>query len=155
MAPQRSAGLLLYRRVDGGVEVLIGHMGGPFWAKKVEAAWSIPKGLAEPGEEDEQVAEREFAEEMGSPPPPGPGLALGEFRMSSGKRVIVFAREGDLDADAATSNTFEMEWPKGSGKTAEFPEIDRAAWVSPERARELLVKGQVPAIDALVEALTS
>ncbi|MGD9571328.1 MAG: NUDIX domain-containing protein [Thermoleophilia bacterium] len=151
--PPASAGLLLYRRRDGGVEVLIGHMGGPFWARKDAGAWSIPKGLAEPGEEPERVAEREFAEEMGSPPPPGPGLALGEFVQSGGKRVTVFAREGDLEAAAARSNTFTMEWPRGSGRTAEFPEIDRAAWVTPERARELLVRGQVPAVDALLEAL--
>ncbi|WP_217923067.1 NUDIX domain-containing protein [Miltoncostaea oceani] len=147
--PTRSAGLLLHRRGPSGTEVLIGHMGGPFWARRDAAAWSIPKGLAEEGEEPLQVARREFTEEMGSPPPEGTPVALGEFRQRGGKVVVVFAQEGDFDATAISSNEFEMEWPRGSGRTARFPEVDRAEWVALDRARVALVAGQVPAIDAL------
>ncbi len=147
--PARSAGLLLHRRGPSGTEVLIGHMGGPFWARRDAAAWSIPKGLAEEGEEPLQVARREFTEEMGSPPPEGTPVALGEFRQRGGKVVVVFAQEGDFDATAISSNEFEMEWPRGSGRTARFPEVDRAEWVALDRARVALVAGQVPAIAAL------
>jgi predicted NUDIX family NTP pyrophosphohydrolase len=148
---RRSAGLLLHRRGPAGVEVLVAHMGGPFWARRDEGAWSIPKGEIEEGEEPLAVALREFAEEMGRPAPPGPTVALGEFRQSGGKRVSVFAREADLDVAVVESNRFEMEWPRGSGRTASFPEIDRAEWVAPDRARAALVRGQAPAIDALLE----
>jgi len=111
--PVESSGLLLYRLTDrGDVEVLIGHMGGPYWAHKNEGAWSIPKGLHEDGEHDHlDVAEREFAEEMGSPAPPGATVELGSVK-SGNKRITVFARRGDFDAAAAFSNTFEMEWPR-------------------------------------------
>ena len=147
---RRSAGLLLYRRTAAAAEVLIGHMGGPFWARKDEGAWSIPKGEYEDDEEPLAVALREFAEELGAPPPAGAAVELGEFRQSGGKRVTVFAREGDLDASEVRSNEFEMEWPRGSGRMQRFPEIDRAEWMPLDRARAKLVKGQVPAIDALV-----
>jgi predicted NUDIX family NTP pyrophosphohydrolase len=150
---RRSAGLLLHRRGPDGVEVLIAHMGGPFWARKDLRAWSIPKGEIEEGEEPLAVALREFAEEMGRPAPPGATAALGEFRQSGGKRVTVFAREADMDASAIASNLVEMEWPRGSGRTTSFPEVDRAEWVGPERARAALVAGQAPAIDALLELL--
>lgn len=152
---KRSAGLLLYRQGSAGPEVLLGHMGGPFWASRHEHAWSIPKGLHEAGEADDDalaVAEREFAEEMGQPPPAGATLVLGTVRSGS-KVIAAFAREGDLDPATAVSNTFEMEWPRGSGHVREFPEIDRAAWVAVGEARRLLVKGQLPFLDRLVEAL--
>lgn len=147
---ERSSGLLLYRRAPTGTEVLIAHMGGPFWARKDEGAWSIPKGLFEDGEAALAVALREFEEEIGSPPPPGTPVELGEFVQPSGKRVTVFALEGDLDVTEIRSNTFEVEWPRGSGRMRSFPEVDRAEWMPPEVARTKVVKGQVPAIDAFV-----
>ncbi|WP_217912922.1 NUDIX domain-containing protein [Miltoncostaea marina] len=151
--PRRSAGLLLHRRAGEGVELLIAHMGGPFWARRDERAWSIPKGEYEDGEEPLAVALREFAEELGRPPPPGEPVELGEFRQSGGKRVVVFALEGDLDVSRVRSNTFTTEWPPGSGRRRSFPEVDRAEWASPERARVALVAGQVPAVEALLERL--
>jgi predicted NUDIX family NTP pyrophosphohydrolase len=150
--PRLSAGLLLWRRGPEGVEVLVGHMGGPFWARKDAGAWSIPKGEHEPGEDPLAHALREFEEEMGAPPPDGPDVPLGEFRQS-GKVVTVFAREGDFDASGIRSNHFTVEWPPRSGRLRSFPEIDRAEWMTPERAREALVKGQVPALDALAAAI--
>ena len=154
MPATRSAGVLLYRIADGGaVEVLAGHMGGPFWARKDAGGWSIPKGEAGPGEDPLDVARREFAEEMGSPVPASEFLDLGELRVSSGKVLTVWAAEGDLDADATVSNTFALEWPPRSGRTQEFPEIDRSAWFPVGVAREKLVKGQVPFLDRLVESL--
>ncbi len=153
MAGKRSAGLLLYRRSsDGGVEVLIGHMGGPFWARKDDGAWSIPKGECEPGEDPAAVARREFEEELGSPVPATELVALGEVR-ASGKVLIVWCAEGDLDAEACRSNTFELEWPPRSGRVQEFPEIDRAAWFPLAEARAKLVKGQLPFLDRLPERL--
>jgi predicted NUDIX family NTP pyrophosphohydrolase len=150
---RRSAGLLLYRVRDGGPEVLIGHMGGPFWAKKDEGAWSIPKGEYDDAEEPLAAARREFEEELGSRPPDGEALALGEVRQSSGKRVTAWAVEGDFDASEIHSNTFEMEWPPRSGRTELFPEIDRAEWVDLPTARRKLVKGQVALVDELERAL--
>ena len=144
-----SAGLLLHREAGGEIEVLIVHPGGPFWAKKDEGAWSIPKGEIEEGEEPLAVALREFEEELGSPPPAGETAKLGEFRQSGGKRVTVYAREGDLDASEVHSNASEMEWPPRSGRMRSFPEIDRAEWMPLSTARSKLVKGQIPAIDAL------
>lgn len=151
---KQSSGLLLYRlSTDGDIEILIGHMGGPFWANKTEHSWSIPKGLHGEGETDAlAVAEREFAEEMGSPAPEGEMIGLGDVK-ASGKTISVFAREGDFDADAAVSNTFELEWPRGSGNTQTFPEMDRAAWVSVDEARTLLTKGQQPFLGRLVSQL--
>jgi len=153
--PKTSAALLLYRNGGAGLEVLIAHMGGPFWARKDAGAWSIPKGEYTDDEEPLAAARREFAEEMGSPPPDGAVAALGTVKQSGGKSVTTFAVEGDFDLAGFRSNTFELEWPRGSGKVQEFPEVDRAAWVSVAVAREKLVKGQVPVMDALVEHLGS
>jgi predicted NUDIX family NTP pyrophosphohydrolase len=149
----RSAGLLLHRRTASGPEVLIAHMGGPFWARRNEGAWSIPKGEYGEDEEPLAVALREFEEELGQPAPGGSPVELGEFRQASGKCVTVFALEGDLDASTVRSNEFEMEWPRGSGRIGRFPEIDRAEWVTPDRARAVLIRGQAPAVDALLRLL--
>jgi predicted NUDIX family NTP pyrophosphohydrolase len=151
--PRTSAGILLHRRGDTGREVLIGHMGGPFWARKDEAAWSLPKGEYGADEDAFDVALREFEEELGSPVPASEFVPLGEIRQSGGKVLTVWAAEGDLDADATNSNTFELEWPPRSGQVQEFPEIDRAAWVTVDVARTKLVKGQVPLLDRLLEVL--
>jgi predicted NUDIX family NTP pyrophosphohydrolase len=155
MAPRRSAGLLLYRRRGTDVELLIAHMGGPFWARKDAAAWSVPKGEHEEDEEPLAAARREFAEELGSPPPSGEPIELGEVRQSGGKRVRVWALEGDLDADAIVPGTFDLEWPPRSGRIQAFPEVDRAAWVDPDTAREKLVKAQVPFVDLLLQRLAA
>ena len=151
--PRTSAGILLWRRTDAGPEVLIGHMGGPFWARKDERGWSIPKGEYGPGEEPFAVACREFEEELGSPVPATEFIDLGELRTTSSKVLAVWAAEGDLDASAAVSNTFTLEWPPRSGRMQEFPEIDRAAWVAVEEARTKLVAGQVGFLDRLLERL--
>ena len=153
MPVRRSAGILLHRSGDAGVEVLIGHMGGPFWARKDDGGWSLPKGELEDGEEPFAVALREFAEELGSPVPAADFVPLGEARVTSGKVLTVWAAEGDLDAAAAVSNTFELEWPPRSGRVQQFPEIDRAAWVPLEAARTKLVKGQVVFLDRLAASL--
>jgi predicted NUDIX family NTP pyrophosphohydrolase len=154
--PRTSAGLLLHRRgPDGGIEVLIGHMGGPFWARKDAGAWSIPKGEHGPDEEPRDVALREFAEELGAPAPVTDLVPLGEVRQSGGKRLTVWAAEGDFDAAAAVSNTFSLEWPPRSGRVQEFPEIDRAAWTTLDEARVKLVQGQVPLLDRLFGLVTS
>lgn len=149
-----SAGLLLYRVVDAGaVEVLLGHMGGPLWARKEVRAWTIPKGEVGPDEDAHDAAVREFTEELGSAPPDGPEVDLGEVRQRAGKRVRAWGRRADFDASTASSNTFEMEWPPRSGRTATFPELDRAAWVPLARARDLVVAGQVGLLDRLEESL--
>jgi predicted NUDIX family NTP pyrophosphohydrolase len=152
-----SAGLLLHRPASGpgGIQILIGHMGGPFWARKDDAAWSIPKGEHTPEEDPRDAARREFTEEMGSPPPAGELQELGSVRQRGGKVVTVFALEGDFDAEHAVSNTFDLEWPPRSGRTQSFPEIDRAAWFDPDTARRKLVKGQVPFLDRLLESLAA
>jgi len=147
--PTLSAGLLLYRRTDAGLEVLIAHMGGPFWAGKDERAWSIPKGEYLLGEDPLGAARREFEEELGQPAPDVDYRLLGEFRQRSGKVVTVFAAAADLDVTTVTSNTFPLEWPPRSGRLLEFPEIDEARWVTIETARAKLVVGQIPALDAL------
>ena len=147
-----SAGLLLYRTTAGHVEVLLAHMGGPFWARK-DQAWTIPKGHRENGEADLlAVAKREFAEEMGSAAPSGRTLELGSIR-SGQKTVIAFAREADFNADTIVSNTFTIEWPYRSGRMAEFPEVDRAAWFDLETAATMLVASQVPFLNRLASAL--
>ncbi|WP_308491983.1 NUDIX domain-containing protein [Microbacterium terrisoli] len=151
-----SAGLLLHRRGDaGGLEVLIAHMGGPFWARKDEAAWSIPKGEFDPAVETAMdAATREFREELGVDPPAGPYVELGTWAYSSGKKVTVFAADGVGFASSSFSyGTFEMEWPPRSGRRAEFAEVDRAEWMPVEAARPRLVKGQRPALDALVNSV--
>jgi predicted NUDIX family NTP pyrophosphohydrolase len=153
---KRSAALLVYRfDAAGGLEVLIAHMGGPFWAKKDDGGWSIPKGEYEPSEQPLTAARREFEEEMGSPPPAGPYLELGEARQSSGKIVATFAVQGDFDLSSFVSNTFELEWPRGSGRLQTFPEMDRAAWFSCELAATKLVKGQIPILTALTTTLAN
>jgi predicted NUDIX family NTP pyrophosphohydrolase len=144
-----SAGILLHRPAAEGREVLIGHMGGPFWAKKDDGAWSIPKGEYVPGEDPFAVALREFEEELGTPVPAADFVPLGELRTTSSKVLAVWAAEGDLDARTCVSNTFELEWPPRSGRMQQFPEIDRAAWFSIEVARAKLVKGQVGFLDRL------
>jgi len=153
--PRTSAGVLLHRATADGVrEVLLGHMGGPFWAKKDDGAWSIPKGEHGPDEEPEAVARREFEEELGSPVPADELVELGRLRVTSGKVLTVWAAEGDLDATACRSNTFELEWPPRSGRIQEFPEIDRAAWFGLDEARNKLLKGQVPFLDRLLERVS-
>lgn len=152
MTSKRSAGILLYRHADG-LEVLIAHMGGPFWAKKDDRAWTIPKGEYADDEDPLDVARREFGEELGSAVPTDALVSLGEIRQSGGKVVLAWAAEGDLDPNHMESNTFEIEWPKGSGEMREFPEIDRAAWVDLDTARAKLVKGQVELLDRLLESL--
>jgi predicted NUDIX family NTP pyrophosphohydrolase len=138
-------GLLMYRRDSAGVHVLLGHMGGPFWNRKDEQAWTIPKGENADGEDPLTAAHREFAEEMGAPPPVGARYEeLGEVRQSSGKTITVWAVEGDFDVTTQCSNTFELEWPPRSGRTQSFPEIDRAEWFDLDAAAWNLVAGQIP-----------
>ncbi|EWM17604.1 NUDIX domain-containing protein [Kutzneria sp. 744] len=144
----RSAGILVFRKVDGRTEVLIGHMGGPFWARKDDGAWSVPKGLIEDGEDPLAAARREFREELGLPAPDGELLPLGDVKQS-GKTVTLWAVEGDLDPDAVVPGTFDLEWPPRSGKTRQFPEVDRVAWFTVDDARVKLVKGQRAFLDRL------
>jgi predicted NUDIX family NTP pyrophosphohydrolase len=148
---RHSAGILLFRRRDGHLEVLLAHMGGPFWARRDAGAWSLPKGELDEGEEPFAAATREFQEELGVPVPPGEPLPLGTVRQSGGKRVTAWALEGDLDPDTITPGTFEMEWPRGSGAVATFPEVDRVDWFRVDAARERLVAGQRAFLDRLVE----
>ena len=150
---KRSAGLLLYRRSGTEVEVLIAHPGGPFWVRKDDGAWSIPKGEYYVGEDPWQAATREFAEELGLAPPDGERIELGDVRQSGGKVVTAFAVRADLDVSGARSNTVEMEWPRGSGRTLEFPEIDRVEWVPLEVAQVKLLEGQTPLLARLREHL--
>lgn len=152
---KRSAALLVYRlSAAAGLEVLVAHMGGPFWARRDARGWSIPKGECEAGEDPLVTARREFAEEMGSAPPGGDVAGLGERRQPSGKIILTYAVEGDFDVSGFRSNTFTLEWPRGSGKTQEFPEMDRAEWMTIDRASEMLVKGQVPILGDLRDYLT-
>lgn len=151
--PKLSAGLLLYRVADGSVEVLIGHPGGPFWAKKDDGAWSIPKGEYVEGEQPWEVARREFEEELGMPAPEGPRIAFPPLKQPSGKVITAFAVRGDLNLTGTFSNTFTLEWPKGSGNVREYPEIDRVAWFSVPDARSKLLKGQRPLLDQLMDAV--
>lgn len=150
---KRSAGLLLFRVVDAedgpAVEVLLGHMGGPFWAGRETAAWSVPKGEYTDGEEPEAAARREFTEELGLPVPEGGWVALGEVRQAGGKTVTVWAVEGEVDPALAVPGTFTMEWPRGSGVQREFPEMDRFAWCTPAEAAERLVVAQRVFLDRL------
>jgi predicted NUDIX family NTP pyrophosphohydrolase len=143
----------MFRRAGAAIEVLIVHPGGPLWARRDDGAWSLPKGEYEPGEEPLEAARREFEEETGAPAPDGQALALGEVRLKSGKRVIAWALEGDLDATAIRSNTFAMQWPPRSGRIQEFPEVDRGEWVTPERARVKLNAAQAEFVDRLVDKL--
>ena len=152
---KRSAGILMYRGSPPRLELLLVHPGGPFWARKDLGAWSIPKGEYGEGEEPLAVARREFAEELGSPPPQGTVLTLGELVQPSRKLITAFALEGDFDPATLTSNRFELEWPRGSGRKQSFPEVDRAAWFAPAKAREKIQPGQAPFIDRLLERLGS
>jgi predicted NUDIX family NTP pyrophosphohydrolase len=150
----RSAGILLYRRkAADDLEVWIAHMGGPFWARKDARAWSIPKGEYADDEDPRVAALREFAEEMGCPAPAADYTDLGTFRQPSGKLITVFAAESDFQPEHIVSNTFALEWPKGSGTVRDYPEIDDARWISEPEARIKLVKGQLPILDALVQQL--
>ncbi len=148
--PKRSAGILLYRRAEAGMEVLLVHPGGPFWAKKDAGSWSIPKGEIADDEDAFAAAKREFAEETGFALRPGAeAIALGSFRQSSAKTVEVWAIEGDADPAKLVSNTFALEWPPRSGRYVDVPEVDRAAWFALPEAEKRLVKGQAPIIEAL------
>lgn len=144
-----SAGLLVFRYRQGGVEVMLVHPGGPFWVRKDKGAWSIPKGLFEADEEPLTAARREFREETGVDID-GVFLPLGELRQPSGKVIHAWAAEGDLDPDQVRSNAFELEWPKHSGTVRTYPEIDRAAWFPIAEARERILKGQAPFLDRLL-----
>jgi predicted NUDIX family NTP pyrophosphohydrolase len=148
--PKLSAGVLLHRVRDVVVEVLIVHPGGPFWARKDDGAWSIPKGEYADGDDPWQAARREFVEEIGLPLPDGPPVELGTVKQAGGKLVTAFALRADLDVTGARSNTFELEWPRGSGKLREFPEVDRVAWFAVGQARTKLLKGQLAFLDRLM-----
>lgn len=148
-----SAGLLVFRRGDSSPEVLLAHPGGPFWAKKDDGAWSIPKGEYEEGEDAQAAALREFREELGIDPPRAPLRELGEIKQPSGKRVIAWAVEGDADVSEVKSDTFALEWPPRSGKRVDFPEVDRAQWFSIADARRKLNPGQVEFLGILLDAL--
>ncbi len=149
-----SAGILLYRRAGGALNVLLVHPGGPFWGRRDDGVWSIPKGEYERGSEDPLLAaRREFAEELGSPAPEGEPIELGEVTQRAGKRVHAWALEGDLDAGAIVSNTCFVEWPPRSGRQLEIPEVDRAEWLSPADARVKINPAQAALIDRLEAAL--
>jgi predicted NUDIX family NTP pyrophosphohydrolase len=145
-----SAGILAYRAGVGGLEVLLVHPGGPFWRKKDNGAWSIPKGEIDDGDDAEQAARREFAEELGPSARLGSLHALGEIRQRGGKRVIAFAGEGDFDPAALASNTFEVEWPPRSGRRQSFPEVDRAEWFDLDSARPKMLSAQAELLDRLL-----
>lgn len=150
--PKLSAGLLVYRSMDGRLEVLLVHPGGPFWAKRDDGAWSLPKGEYEVDEDPLGAAIREFREELGvHPPGDREPVFLGESRQPSGKRISAWGLKGDVDVDVVHSNTFTMEWPPGSGGTTEFPEVDRAGWFDLVTARRKLLRGQIGFIDRLSE----
>ncbi|WND22558.1 NUDIX domain-containing protein [Streptomyces violaceus] len=148
---KRSAGLLLFRPTGNGLEVLLGHMGGPFFSRRDAGAWTIPKGEYEPDESAWAAARREFEEELGLPPPDGEAIALGEVRQTNGKIVSAWAIEADLDPATIAPGTFRMEWPPRSGQLQEFPELDRVAWFGLDRGREVIVKAQAAFLDRLAE----
>jgi predicted NUDIX family NTP pyrophosphohydrolase len=152
--PKQAAGILLYRRGPRGLEVLLAHPGGPLWAKKDLAAWTIPKGQFTDSELPIAAAKREFEEEMGSPPN-GNFVEIGSIKQPSGKIVYAFTAESDFDVAKVKSNLFSLEWPPRSGKFAEFPEVDRAGWFSLEEARGKILKGQEPFLDRLLTLLAS
>ncbi|MFF0081932.1 NUDIX domain-containing protein [Streptomyces canus] len=147
-----SAGLLLFRHTEEGLEVLLGHMGGPFFARRDAGAWSVPKGEYEPDSESAwDAARREFQEELGLPPPDGEAVPLGEVRQTNGKVVTAWAIEADLDPATVVPGMFSMEWPPKSGQMREFPELDRVEWFGLERARTVIVKAQAAFLDRLAE----
>jgi predicted NUDIX family NTP pyrophosphohydrolase len=147
---RRSAGILMYRRENGVLAVLLVHPGGPFWAKKDDGVWSIPKGLCAVGEDELAAAKREFREETGAEVA-GDFIPLGEFLQPSGKVVVAWVVEGSFDPAKLTSDTFQLEWPPRSGRFQQFPEVDRAAWFAPEVALRKVTKGQQPIIGRLLE----
>jgi predicted NUDIX family NTP pyrophosphohydrolase len=149
----QSAGLLLYRLHEGKREVLLVHPGGPFWQKRDDGAWSIPKGEMAPGQNGLEVARREFQEELGVVPPDGQSIALGSVRQAGGKIVHVWAVAGDIEVGKVTSNTFELEWPPRSGRKQRFPEVDRAAWFDLDTARNKMLAAQRLFIDRLEASL--
>jgi predicted NUDIX family NTP pyrophosphohydrolase len=155
MASKRSAGILLYRRRGAQVEVLLVHPGGPFWSKKDDGAWFIPKGELEEGEEPLAAARREFREELGSEPPNGEPLALGTVKSKSGKLIYAWALEGDLDLAAFKSSTFSLEWPPRSGQIREFPEVDRAAFFTLSGAEPKLHQAELPLLSSLRDLLST
>lgn len=151
-----SAGILLYRPTRDGVLVFVAHMGGPYWARRDEGAWTVPKGEYGEDEPALHAAKREFREELGVDAPDGPYAELGTFDYTSGKRVTVFIADGtDFTASEFTFGEFEMEWPPRSGKTKRFPEVDKAKWMSSDAAYLRLVKGQRPVIERLREVLAA
>ena len=150
--PKQSAGLLMFRRDGGKLEVLLVHPGGPFWKNKDLGAWTIPKGEHDAGEEGLIAAAREFREETGIEPR-GPFIALTPVKQAGGKIVAAWAFEGDGDAAAIRSNTFSLEWPRGSGRFQDFPEVDRAAWFSLDEARRKILRGQVPLLEELASKI--
>jgi predicted NUDIX family NTP pyrophosphohydrolase len=150
--PKLSAGILAYRRGDRGLEVLLVHPGGPYWRNKDLGAWSIPKGEIGASEDPEHAARREFSEELGPAASIGALQSLGEIRQRGGKRVIAFCAEADFDTASLSSNSFEIEWPPGSGVLQAFPEVDRACWFGLEAARSKILSGQVELIDRLEKA---
>ena len=147
--------MLLFRDAPhgAGIEVLIAHPGGPFWAARDAGAWSIPKGEIEPGEDPVEVARREFEEETGQPAPPGAHWPLGDVRLASGKLISAWAVRGDLDVSTASSNEIEIDWPPRSGRRLLVPEVDRIDWATPAEARRRLNPAQVPFVDRLLELL--
>ena len=150
--PVTSAGLLLFRRRDKRLEVFLIHPGGPLWAKKDDRSWSVPKGLVDAGEDPLACARREFTEETGfAAPATDSERDLGTFRQPSGKRLHIFAIEGECDPAALRSNLFEMEWPPKSGRTASFPEVDRGGWFDRAQANAKIVSGQRPLLDAFYD----
>ncbi len=149
---RRSAGIQLYKRAPAEPLLLLVHPGGPFWARKDDGAWSIPKGEFGEGEEPAAAARREFAEETGTPIA-ADLILLGEFRQAGGKLVTAFTAEGDLDPATLRSNLFSVEWPPKSGRTQQFPEVDRAAWFAPAEALQKILHGQRPIIEVLLERL--
>ncbi|MFE5860485.1 NUDIX domain-containing protein [Streptomyces virginiae] len=157
MTHKRSAGLLLFRRTgpeaEPGVEVLLGHMGGPLWAGREAGGWAIPKGEYGPEETPRDAARREFTEEIGLPPPEGTYLPLGEVRLTSGKLVTIWAVEADLDPALMVPGTFSMEWPPHSGNVHDFPELDKVAWFAPTLAQNMLIPSQLPFLERLLGLL--
>ena len=148
-----SAGLILFRVREGTLQTLLGHMGGPYWTRKDDGAWSIPKGELSDGEDALASAVREYTEELGVAPPGGPLIELGEIRQRAGKQLVAFAVEGDFDPAELKPGTFELEWPPRSGRRQAFPEIDRVAWFDLPTAKRKIVRGQAGLLDRLASAL--
>src|SRR5436309_3142771 len=154
MGKKKSAGLLLYRENSGGLEVLLVHPGGPFWQKRDDGAWTIPKGEFDDDEDPLKAAQREFEEETGTVPPGGEFIPLEPVKQPSGKVVYAWAINGDFDQSKLRSNMFPMEWPPNSGKLQQFPEVNRAAWLTLEIAKRKILKGQIPFIDQLLTVVS-